>query len=222
MFKLKKIMTTTAVAAVMALGAAVTPTGSSAATCQFGTLAEFTATADVYTSTACEGQIVGNDAIGNDSGANVDLNNNANFPGGLFGSTNWSLDTKSNVSKSGNPSVFSFDAANPAGRLSATLDSTDALSGSWAVTNWTGVEKAALILKGGNGFAAYLLDLNAGLSGAWVTQALINNGGNQPALSHISLYTTPLAPVPLPAAGILLIGALGGLGFAARRRRRAS
>jgi len=30
----------------------------------------------------------------------------------------------------------------------------------------------------------------------------------------------PVAPIPLPAAGFLLIGALGGLGLAARRRRR--
>lgn len=31
-----------------------------------------------------------------------------------------------------------------------------------------------------------------------------------------------LAPVPVPAAGFLLVGALGGLGFAGRRRRKAA
>ncbi len=38
-------------------------------------------------------------------------------------------------------------------------------------------------------------------------------------LSHVTLFA---APIPVPAAGILLITALGGLGFAARRRRKAS
>jgi hypothetical protein len=40
-------------------------------------------------------------------------------------------------------------------------------------------------------------------------------------LSHISNYGV-VAPVPLPAAGLMLITALGGLGFAARRRRKAA
>lgn len=33
-------------------------------------------------------------------------------------------------------------------------------------------------------------------------------------------FVNSVTPVPLPAAGILLIGALGGLGFAARRKKR--
>ncbi|SDF69540.1 VPLPA-CTERM protein sorting domain-containing protein, partial [Salipiger thiooxidans] len=33
-------------------------------------------------------------------------------------------------------------------------------------------------------------------------------------------YVNSVTPVPLPAAGILLIGALGGLGFASRRKKR--
>jgi hypothetical protein len=39
-------------------------------------------------------------------------------------------------------------------------------------------------------------------------------------ISHVSLYVSNPSPVPLPAAGFLLVGALGGLA-ALRRRRRA-
>lgn len=40
-------------------------------------------------------------------------------------------------------------------------------------------------------------------------------------ISHISFYDTGATPIPVPAAGLLLITALGGLGFAARRRKAA-
>ena len=215
MFGIRFKKTLLSAAAMLAFGTGVMITDTAyAATCKFGTEADFTAQADVWTSIDCVGQITGNDAIGNDNGANVDLNNAGNFGGPLFGSTSWELDTKINQVGDG------FGTPDPAGILSASFGN-DLLSGTWSVTSWAGIEKAMLVLKGGNGFAAYLLDLSAGLSGEWVTQALTNNGGNQPALSHVSLYTTP-APIPVPAAGLLLITALGGLGVAARRRRKAS
>jgi len=44
------------------------------------------------------------------------------------------------------------------------------------------------------------------------------------AISHITFWDTgvPATPIPLPAGGLLLITALGGLGFAARSRRKAA
>ncbi len=67
-----------------------------------------------------------------------------------------------------------------------------------------------LVVKAGNEFIAYLLDLTQGTSGIWTTQGLVNDKGKLRDVSHLTLYTTP-AVVPVPAAGFLLIGALGGL-----------
>lgn len=214
----KKTLKPIAAVAVLALGLGALEVNSAhAATCNFGTEDDFTASADVWTSTDCVGQLDGNDAIGNDDGANVDLNNPGNFEdGALFGSTNWSLDTKIEFAEDSSMST------SPEGILTVSNITSDLFEGEWNVTSWDGIDQAMLLLKGGDGFAAYLLDIGAGLSGGWTTLALsVGQNDNQPALSHVSLYTTP-APIPLPAGGLLLITALGGLGIAARRRRKSS
>lgn len=94
------------------------------------------------------------------------------------------------------------------------------LSGLWEIVVPTGftLTNAFLALKSGNGqldpdFALFSIP-DGILSGSWSIAA-----GSQ-SLSHISLYGTLVpATIPLPAAGFLLIGALGGLGLASRRRR---
>lgn len=175
-------------------------------TCQFGTEAEFTATADVWTSTDCSGQFTGNDS--DKDGGNGVVNVNT-LNGGLFSITDWVLDSRYD-SGTGN--------YNPDGILNISNVTSNLFQGEWSVDSWDGVQAAMLVLKGGNGFAAYLLDMTAGLDGEWITQALTNRGGQTPAISHISLYTVEVAAVPVPAAGLLLIGALGGLALLRRRR----
>ena len=45
--------------------------------------------------------------------------------------------------------------------------------------------------------------------------------GGTPEFGRLVLQFSKVAPVPLPAAGFLLLGALGGLGLARRRAKRA-
>ena len=79
---------------------------------------------------------------------------------------------------------------------------------------------AYMVVKAATNWALYALD--GALSGDWSTAGLITpNGKNQAGVSHISFYNSA-APVPLPAAGWLLIAGLGELGALARRRKAAA
>ena len=97
---------------------------------------------------------------------------------------------------------------------------TISLSGqNWSILNPLGYRGSSVLLTFNHSktFAGFLLDLTKPLTGIW------NTTGSVDDLSHASVWYrgSPPAPIPLPAAGFLLLGALGGLA-ALRRRRRAA
>lgn len=198
-------------AGVFAAGMALLPTMGSAALCKVGTESDFDMNADVWTSTACIGEIE-ND---NDDVATIES---------LFLLSGVYQDTKAEREDDGS---ITYD---PTGIMTITAD-TDLLGGTWSVSSWAGVETAIFVVKGSNSFAAYVLDITAGLNGGWTTNALENNGGNQPAYSHVSLYLVDCddpfdcdgggtgGDIPLPA-GLPLLASAMGIGYILRRRKR--
>lgn len=159
----------------------------------------------VTTSTACQ-TVLGN----NDSVADM---NGFNSGAGVFNVNNWIY---------GGKSAGTNDPKAPYNLVGSPVN---AKVGTWSVSTFNNYTKAALVVKAGSeAWVAYLLDVTK-LSGTWTTADILNSGGKQPDISHLTLYVggeqvDPVAPVPLPAAGLMLVGAIGGL--AALRRRKAN
>jgi hypothetical protein len=193
-----------------ASGSTLKAIGDSRSTC---TVSDFTI--GDSSASGCEGAFGGPGTGGNDS--NVDLD-------GLFGQNAWTEIVKLDGS--------SVENAGEGLTLSVFLtDGSDEKSGTWSVSSWGGYKTVMAILKGGPTFSAYKLDTTLGTKGTWTTNGIRNGNGNGiPGLSHMTFYhvgspigpprseaSTGPSPVPLPAAGWLLLAGLCGL-VALRRR----
>jgi hypothetical protein len=108
------------------------------------------------------------------------------------------------------PSLFSFSPnANP---------------NSGKSTNWTvldGTPIKYVTVKGSTFFKVYeLTGAGASLGTAYSTLGILNGGGQQPKISHLSFWTAPSA-VPEPATWAMLLIGFAGMGMVMRRSRRA-
>jgi hypothetical protein len=177
-------------AGVLSMGSASAATFTSTGSCS---TTDIVANAD-----ACFGSIVENV---NDS--ETLLNSNTfGTDTGLFGYTNWSLLAKQDLG----PDEWTGTD------IGLSVIETSKGVGTWSV-NVNALEtfaRVVLILKATPTFASYLYEPGSGTgdSGSWTTSALEDKN-----LSHFSIYTSGISPVPVPAAiwlfGTALIGFIG-------------
>jgi hypothetical protein len=146
----------------------------------------------------------------NDSEANVES---------IFGGI-WIRAFKTNANNTSADEVFTQ------GNLALTyIGGAPSQDGTWSISGLTAsVNSVILAVKAGAGNNAsaqsliyYKFDDLSVLSGGWSTFGLVNNGGNQPDLSHMTVYTSTSGnAIPTPA----LLPGLLGLGAAVWRKRK--
>lgn len=168
---------------------------------------------DVTPSTDCFGAL-----DGNDSAATLNA-----IP--AFGADDWALFQKFDVD----------DDENEVGEHpDLVLGFTTLKSGTWEIdlSGFLEGNIFAIVVKGADDFAGYLLDLGSacdglGLcAGTWSTAALLtpnDDNANQPDLSHLSLYeASGGGDLEVPEPGTMALFGLGvaGLAFVRRRRRK--
>jgi len=206
----QKVISIGAIAVALTAGAA---TVSSAATCGTGLtgVGNF-----VEGQTAC---VTGND-IGTEGGGNPRDDYTDMFG---MGKT-WSVLNPTNLGQpqaDGGDTILRFSGFDVSPDNGGTVSGAGT-EGTWSVTSWPANTLIAFALKGGapqsgGGSTFHLMDQST-TSGKWYM--------NPNGLSNFRVFAAPgdngtppppVAPVPLPAAGWMLLAALGGMAFWRRR-----
>jgi hypothetical protein len=83
------------------------------------------------------------------------------------------------------------------------------ITGTGDTGTWSTTQAAEYItIKAANGYALYYLGASGETSGSWTTNGLLNNGGQQPGVSHVDLWSVAPSTVPEPKMTVLLAVAL--------------
>lgn len=127
----------------------------------------------------------------------------------ILGATGSAVDITLYGKSDDNPSLFNLTGVSPA-----------AQSGTWDIVDDL-VNIAYVTVKAANSFALYSV---SGNSGTWSTAGILNNGNNQPVVSHISFWLAgnvepPKPPTATPTPGTLLLVGASLLGMRYWRRR---
>lgn len=104
-----------------------------------------------------------------------------------------------------------LDMSNYAWTQTAKDESGGGSTGSWEFTSQVITNPFIIVLKSSTFFAAYLFKQDSNGQGEYTTVGITSTAKNPKELSHASLYTNTLSPVPVPAAVFMFVPAL--LGF---------
>lgn len=108
-----------------------------------------------------------------------------------------------------------------------TAPVTGTTSGTWSLTGYKVGGSLMIVLQAFHQYGAFLLaDVAGSLAGEWSASFDRCNARGictsvPKMLSHASVYYKEPAPVPVPAAGLMLLGGLAGLAMVRRKRKAA-